>query len=513
MTDEAKRTRPVASAAERRIWAALKPLRDRGVHIRRQHPIGRYFADFAIVNARLAIEIDGPFHAWPENLASEEQRQAYIENMGWRVLRISARDAGNTDLVFDKVSAALPPSPRGEGEGGWGEAQPSPNKAPKRIERRTRGNRVLPARAKNERRDSPHPLPPPRAGRGLRERLIAQIAISGPITIAEYMRACLHDPEDGYYATRPGIGADFVTAPEISQMFGELVGAWCAHEWRQIGAPSPLRLVELGPGTGALMRDALRAAKAAPGFTEAARVTLIDASPALRERQAEALRAAAPAWARDLRDLAPAPTLLIANELLDCLPIRQFLRAEDGWRERLVGARRDALTFGLAPMQLADMSILPDDVRDEVGAVAEIALGAEALLDDVARVLAPGRALFIDYGSQGGGDSLQAIVAHRKVDPLAEPGRADLTAHVDFAAIARFAERAGLIVHGPIRQARFLRALGLDQRAEALTRAHPDRAARIAREHARLTAPDQMGDLFKVICLSSPDLPAPAGFA
>lgn len=349
----------------------------------------------------------------------------------------------------------------------------------------------------------------------LAERITRQIEHTGPLTIAEYMTLALHDPAQGYYATRPGIGADFITAPEISQMFGELIGAWCAHEWAQLGAPAPFTLAELGPGTGVLMRDVLRAASKAPGFTAAAKVTLIDASPALRARQAETLVAHAPAWTQDLSTLANGPTLVLGNELLDCLPIRQFVRARDGWRERLVGVRDGALAFGLAQGPLPNDAIIPEPLRNAPeNAIAEVAIGAEALIVALAEKLAPGRALFIDYGGadETGGDTFQALAAHTKVDPLDAPGQADLTAHVDFAAIAGFARAAGLDVHGPVPQAQFLRALGLDQRAQAIATANPERTERVAREHARLTAPDQMGELFKVTCLSSPNLPPPAGF-
>lgn len=349
----------------------------------------------------------------------------------------------------------------------------------------------------------------------LTERIVSQIQHTGPLTIAEYMTLALHHPAQGYYAARPGIGADFITAPEISQMFGELIGAWCAHEWAQLEAPTPFTLAELGPGTGALMRDVLRAASKHPGFRQAAHVTLLDASPVLRARQAEALADHAPTWAQDVSALPDNATLLLGNELLDCLPIRQFVRASDGWRERLVGVREGALAFGLAQGPLPSDAIIPEKLRNAPeGAIAEIAIGAEALIMALKDKLVPGRALFIDYGGddETGGDTFQALAAHTKVDPLVAPGQADLTAHVDFAAISRFARAAGLDVHGPVPQAQFLRTLGLDQRAQALANANPERAERIAREHARLTAPDQMGELFKVICLSSPNLPPPAGF-
>jgi NADH dehydrogenase [ubiquinone] 1 alpha subcomplex assembly factor 7 len=345
----------------------------------------------------------------------------------------------------------------------------------------------------------------------LKDKLIEHIRENGPMTVADYMAACLYDPEDGYYATRPSIGgasADFLTAPEASQMFGELIGLWCAHEWEALGKPA-FNWIELGPGRGVLMQDALRATQRIEGMHDAASVVLVETSEPLRDAQAERVPAAE--WAARLEDAPPGPCLVIANEFFDCLPIRQFFRGEDGWHEKLVGLdEAEQLTFGLS-------AALPaPDSDDELGAVREIAPDLESLIYEIERRLheAPGRVLIIDYGyaTSEGADTLQALKHHRKIDPLETPGEADLTAHVDFGRIAHLAEAAGLQVHGPISQGAFLRALGIDFRAEALARANPTHAERLKREIRRLTHADEMGALFKVICLSSPNLPPPAGF-
>lgn len=331
------------------------------------------------------------------------------------------------------------------------------------------------------------------------------------MTVAQYMAACLYDLEDGYYATRPAIGdvsADFLTAPEASQMFGELIGLWCAHEWEALGKPA-FNLVELGPGRGVMMQDVLRATQRIDGFREAASIVLIESSQPLREEQAA--RIADADWALRLEDAPPGPSLIVANEFLDCMPIRQFLRGENGWHEKLVGLdETNHLAFGLS-------SPLPaPDSNDQIGAVREIAPTLDTFMYELERRLhdAPGRALFIDYGyvAPEGADTLQALKNHKKVDPLQAPGEADLTAHVDFARVVRLAENAGLDVHGPITQGQFLRVLGIDFRAEALMRANPRHAERLKREITRLTHSAQMGELFKAVCISSPNLPPPAGF-
>jgi SAM-dependent MidA family methyltransferase len=346
----------------------------------------------------------------------------------------------------------------------------------------------------------------------LKRKLVEHIRENGPMTVADYMAACLYDPEDGYYATRPAIGgesADFLTAPEASQMFGELIGLWCAHEWNELGRPA-FHFIELGPGRGVLMHDMLRATQRLEGFHEAANVVLVETSAPLREEQANRIDDAD--WAVKLDDAPPGPALIIGNEFLDCLPIRQFARGEDAWHEKLVGADETGdLLFGLS-------AALPtfDDDETEAGSVREIAPGLEAFIYALEQRMheAPARALLIDYGytRPEGADTLQALQRHTKVDPLAAPGEADLTAHVDFARVAHLAREAGLAVHGPITQGDFLRALGIEYRARVLSEANPQHAERLKRELHRLTHADEMGVLFKVICISSPNLPPPAGF-
>ena len=345
----------------------------------------------------------------------------------------------------------------------------------------------------------------------LKERLVETIRENGPMTVAEFMAACLYDPDDGYYATRPAIGgdsADFLTAPEASQMFGELIGLWCAHEWDALAKPA-FNLIELGPGRGVLMQDMLRATARIEGFHDAATVVLVETSEPLREEQAERVFDAE--WHAHIEETPPGPSLIIANEFLDCLPIRQFIKGEDAWHEKLVGADEgNQLLFGLSA------GIPGPETDDEPGTVREIAPGLDSIIYELERRLhdAPGRALLIDYGyvAPEGADTLQAVAKHKKVDPLEAPGEADLTAHVNFAHVAKLAADAGLQVHGPITQGQFLRALGIDMRAQALSQANPKHAQRLARELRRLTHTDEMGALFKVICLSSPNLPPPAGF-
>jgi len=344
----------------------------------------------------------------------------------------------------------------------------------------------------------------------LKDKLVEHIRENGPLTVAEFMAACLYDPEHGYYTARPAIGgegADFLTAPEASQMFGELIGLWCAHEWALMGKPA-FNLVELGPGRGVLMADVLRATQKIDGFHDAASVILVEMSAPLREAQGQRVPNAE--WALRLEDAPPGPSLIIANEFLDCLPIRQFVAGEDGWHEKLIGLDdADNLAFGLSA------AIPAPNSEDEPGTVREIAPGLDALVYELERRLhdAPGRALFIDYGylRPEGADTLQALSRHTKVHPLEAPGEADLTAHVNFAHLAHLALAADLAIAGPATQGDFLRALGIEVRAEALARANPEHAERLARELRRLTHADEMGALFKAMCLSSPSLPRPAG--
>jgi SAM-dependent MidA family methyltransferase len=341
------------------------------------------------------------------------------------------------------------------------------------------------------------------------------IALEGPISVERYMALCLGHPLHGYYATRDPFGADgdFTTAPEISQMFGELIGLWAAEAWRLMGAPKPLRLVELGPGRGTLMCDLLRAARVVPGFSDAAEVHLVETSPVLRERQREKLSAVGPiAWHGGFAAIPSGPAIVIANEFLDALPARQFVKTERGWCERLIGFADGKLVFGLAPEPAAR---LPAGGR--VGDVLELPGAALDVTREIARRVAVqgGAALVIDYGYCGPafGDTLQAVKRHAFADPLAEPGEADLTIHVDFAAVAAAARASGAAVHGPVAQADFLRALGIKTRAKALARASTAQAADIDGALRRLTdeAPGGMGG-FKALAIAHADLGALPGF-
>lgn len=349
----------------------------------------------------------------------------------------------------------------------------------------------------------------------LRDRLKALIAAEGPITVADYMSACLHDPRFGYYATHPRLGAegDFITAPLVSQMFGELLGLWAVEIWTRLGRPAPFRLVEIGPGDGTLMNDALRAARLAPEFLAAADLWLVEPSAPLRRVQAERLADAAPRWA-DRLDGVPldTPIIAIANEVLDCLPARQFVRTAEGWAERRVGLRNGALAFGLSPVPGGFFP--PTGLQDApLGVVVEVSPAQAAFGRALGERIAAdgGCALLIDYGRDRpeAGDTLQALKSHAKLDPLATPGEADLTVHADFPAVAAAARGAGAAVTRIVSQAALLCALGLDQRAAALAKARPDRADVIARQHARLTSPDQMGTLFKALAIHTPGLSVP----
>ncbi len=353
------------------------------------------------------------------------------------------------------------------------------------------------------------------------------IGRTGPISIARFMAEALAHPEHGYYRTRDPLGAsgDFITAPEVSQMFGELIGLWCVDCWSRLGMPARIALVELGPGRGTLMADALRAARVRPAFLESMALHLVETSPALRARQAEALEAWRPSWHERVDDLPAGPMLLVANEFFDALPIRQFERMAAGWRERLVtiDPQADGFAFVLAD-EPPDASVaLPDPARLANGAVIEIAPLAEPIVAFLATRIAEtrGAALIIDYGYAYEGaerdawaGTLQAVRGHRTEHPLADPGAIDITAHVDFAALRRFARRAGAAVHGPIAQGPFLEALGIAQRAAQLARTPPQPvAADIALALHRLIAPSAMGRLFQALAITHPALGTPAGFA
>jgi SAM-dependent MidA family methyltransferase len=354
------------------------------------------------------------------------------------------------------------------------------------------------------------------------------IEANGPMSIADYMAQCLSDPEHGYYTTGDPFGArgDFITAPEVSQMFGEIVGAWLCEAWRLSKSPSSVRLVELGPGRGTLMADILRVTAKAPNFADAISVHLIEISPALKSRQAETLGRFEYdlAWHSSFADVPDGPLFLVANEFFDALPIRQYVRAEEAWRERVVGLGSDGeLTFGIGIGRLDDIAarlappVPPPSSTGEEQTIVEIRPGADALMTEVtSRIVSfGGAALVIDYGYDATrfGDTLQAVRAHHYADPLGSPGEADLTAHVDFSALAKSARSAGASVHGPMNQGDFLVSLGLLERAGRLG-ANADESAREALRVAveRLASPEQMGTLFKVLAIARPGI-VPPGFA
>lgn len=337
------------------------------------------------------------------------------------------------------------------------------------------------------------------------------------MTVEAFMTFCLHDPEFGYYAIRPRLGADgdFITAPIVSQMFGELIGLWAVETWHALGAPAPFRLVEMGPGDGTLMSDLLRAVRVVPEFLAAAELWLVETSRPLRALQRERL-AEPPRWASTLAEVpSGAPMILIANELLDCLPARQFVCTEGGWAERRVGldAKGD-LMWGLSP---APGGFVPPPGLETVepGSVIEISPMQESLGAEVGALIARdgGAALFIDYGRNRPepGDTLQALMNHRKVDVLPTAGEADLTVHADFPAFAAAARAAGAEATTVVSQRDFLLSLGIEYRAKALAAARPDRANTIARQLHRLIDPDEMGVLFKAVCLHQTGLEV-AGF-
>jgi len=352
----------------------------------------------------------------------------------------------------------------------------------------------------------------------LARRLRDRIRANGPVSVAEFMATALGDPTHGYYMRRDPLGraGDFITAPEISQLFGEMVGLWGAATWQAMGSPDPVLLVELGPGRGTLMADALRAARALPGFAGALRVHLVETSPALRAKQKAALADHAPVWHEDFSEVPEGPALVFANEFFDALPIRQFERHGADWRERLVGLGdgENGLRFVAGP------AARPDDLAEiaaRAGDIVETCPAGLALAGTLGRRFTRtiGAALIIDYGPSRSapGESLQAVQRHAPHDVLADPGEADITAHVDFAALADAAAATGAGIHGPVPQGAWLGRIGIETRAAALlASADPAQGKDILAALHRLTAPDGMGDLFKVMAIAAPGLSSLAGF-
>jgi len=344
------------------------------------------------------------------------------------------------------------------------------------------------------------------------------ITVAGPMPVAEYMALCLGHPKHGYYTSRDpfGTAGDFVTSPEVSQMFGELIGLWAASVWRLMGAPENVRLVELGPGRGTMMADALRAAHVVPEFRKAIVVHLVETSPAMQKRQESSLRNVdVPThWHEALSDVPDGPFIVLANEFFDALPVNQAVRCSDGWHERVVEVSADGdLVFGVGRDAMSFFEqTLPRKARDAgVDSIFEWRSDHVALEIGRRLVHEGGAALVIDYGhlESALGDTFQAVRGHKFADPLKAPGLADITSHVDFEALAQSAETIGARVHGPLRQAEFLRRMGIDTRAAALKKvAPPTKAAEVDAALARLTDAGErgMGTIFKVLGLSHPQL-------
>ena len=347
--------------------------------------------------------------------------------------------------------------------------------------------------------------------------LKARIAASGPLTVADYMAEALLNPDHGYYTTRTPFGAagDFTTAPEISQMVGELIGLCLAQSWMDQGAHARFTLAELGPGRGTLMADALRATAQVPGFVAAADIVLVEASPQLRKVQADTLDDYEVKWVDGAADLpSDAPLWCVANEFFDALPIRQFVRDADGWRERCIGAQDGALSFGLAPAgEQPQLNHRLEDTQD--GHVVETCPAAHAIVSELGHRIddGGGAALIIDYGDwRALGDTLQAVRGHDRAALLGAPGTVDITAHVDFEALAQAAAPAAHTRLTP--QGVFLERLGITARAQAL--AKPLEGAALETHvaaHRRLTHPDEMGNLFKVLGLFPATAAPPPGLS
>jgi NADH dehydrogenase [ubiquinone] 1 alpha subcomplex assembly factor 7 len=355
------------------------------------------------------------------------------------------------------------------------------------------------------------------------ENLIREtIAENGPMSLETYMTFALAHPVHGYYASKMPLGksGDFITAPEISQMFGELIGLWCVAVWRAINKPHPFLLVELGPGRGSLMADALRAARVAPDFLGAIDLRLVETNEALQRSQRGALKNSrvAARWHKTVEELPSGPAIIVANEFFDCLPVRHFVRGKDGWHERLVGLDgEERLCFGLAPDAEPGLA-----APGEPGEVIEAGLaGARLMTRLAARIAAQdGALLVIDYGydAPGRGQTLQAVKRHRFADPLRDPGEADLTAHVDFCGLARAACATGARAHGPVPQGEWLARLGIHERAAKL-RQHVDEHQCAAIDSALLrlaggghgSGATDMARLFRALAVTRPGL-CPPGF-
>lgn len=337
----------------------------------------------------------------------------------------------------------------------------------------------------------------------LREKIISE----GPIPLESFMDIALHHPEHGYYTKAPAIGkdGDFITAPEVSQMFGEIIGAWCIDMWHKFGSPTPFNLVELGPGRGTLMKDLLRVAKKSPDFLQAMNLILIERNQTLKAQQSQALESNSPKWSSDFTT-APfdprSPTLIIANEFFDAFPVQQFTEENGKWFATHVDVKNDKLAFSNIKV-------------NHTPPFLEHSPQAEDYFNTICSHINKhkGAMLTIDYGYEDGqGHSLQALREHSHSSPLEHVGESDLTAHVNFKTLNTIAHTAGLATAGPTTQGRFLSSLGILQRAQQLQSQNPLQIPQITSDLMRLTSPQQMGSLFKVLCAYTPHSVQPEGF-
>jgi len=358
----------------------------------------------------------------------------------------------------------------------------------------------------------------------LSQRIGKRISRAGPISLADFMEAALADPDFGYYMTRDPFGArgDFITAPEISQIFGELIGLWCAALWLQLDSPQRVHLVELGPGRGTLMADVLRATKSVPGFAQAVQVHLVEMSPKLEQIQHQTLENSGHNihWHPNIEDVPQGLTFFIANEFFDALPIQQFIHTDKGWCERQVNLNaNNEFEFSVSANVTSpqDTGISPQLWGLTQGSIVETCTPARSIVKALStRIEANGgAALIIDYGylKPAAGDTLQAVSDHKFADVLQNPGEQDLTAHVNFSSLAHAARQSGAQVFGPVSQAQFLTGLGIDARVAGLTKTTTAAQTHDIKTAAhRLTAPEQMGTLFKVMAITASNSAPPAPF-
>ena len=350
-----------------------------------------------------------------------------------------------------------------------------------------------------------------------------RIALKGPLSVSDYMREALFNSEHGYYMTGDPLGkrGDFITAPEISQMFGELIGLWCAVMWERMGSPEKINLIEMGPGRGTLIADALRATSNIPGFFDSINIHMIEISPSLKKRQQRNLQVlnCNIQWHENFQDVSEGPLILIANELFDVLPIRQFVKSTNGWFERKIGCNGQSQLEWVVDHNslLPGNLITPQMVESNMGTIFELGQVASDLIMNITKSVIKfgGAALIIDYGhiKSAVGDTLQAVKDHKYFDILSKPGKTDLTAHVDFECLAKNARALGGLVHGPVTQRNFLRRLGIEVRSDQLKNlASTRQKSEVLTSLNRLIGANEMGDLFKVMAITHPDEMVPEGF-